>query len=112
MMPHARSFLSLALLIGVGALLGCKSKGPAPGEAALVADDPRGWIAAQIDPVQTVPPAFAGFGPSSETLAAFFKARREGAEALKALRQNSYRKKFTDELVTRTRVMIATPVRT
>ena len=36
--------------------------GPAPGEADLVAADPRGWIEAQITPHQVVPPALAAPG--------------------------------------------------
>lgn len=83
--------------------------GPAPGEAGLVETDPRGWIAAQISPKQTVPAAFSSFTSSETVLADIHRARRTGSEELKKKTRQAYRTAFGNEVLIRARVMIGSP---
>ena len=83
--------------------------GPAPGEADLVAADPRGWIEAQITPHQVVPPALAAFGGSDAIMAEIQTVRRQGSREEKAATMKRYRSASRDEVMERTRVMIASP---
>lgn len=55
--------------------------GAAPGEAAYVGNDPRGWVAEQIRPEAALPPLLAGFRSSEAVITAVNEARLVGNQA-------------------------------
>ncbi|MEM1076390.1 MAG: DUF1800 domain-containing protein [Pseudomonadota bacterium] len=82
--------------------------GPAPGEAAAVATDPRGWVTAQIRSAE-IPAALTRFAGSADILVAIQTARMRGRDDLRKETLKAYRRAFTTELVSRAGVMIGSP---
>lgn len=78
--------------------------GAAPGEAEGVGDDPRGWVAMQIDPHAA--PGASGGVASAEPLAEMHRGAREGPEALRSAARRLYRSVFMREVVVRARYAI------
>jgi len=82
--------------------------GPAPGEAARVAADPKGWIHDQIDRHPKTPKILKGFRDSDDIVLDIFEKREEASTQKKNL-QRAMRQDFADELIARARHMISTP---
>lgn len=82
--------------------------GPAPGEEARIGDDPRGWVLAQIDPVQGVAPLYQRRLTSLEILRDIHTARRENNAAREAAIRDAMQHEFNPSLVIRARLSIAT----
>ncbi|MGE3244777.1 MAG: DUF1800 family protein [Beijerinckiaceae bacterium] len=82
--------------------------GAAPGEAEKLRGDPRGWLAAQIVPRQTIPAALGAIQPSELTMRQIHQARLEGMEQRREMARKLYKQVFQQEVVDRARHAIAT----
>lgn len=79
--------------------------GPAQGEAALVGDDPRGWVREQIA-CREIPPSLRPFKSSADIMATIQSARSQGAQELQRTTRQALRAAYSGEIVARTREMI------
>lgn len=82
--------------------------GAAPDEAARVADDPRGWLKAQVQRKQMVPTSLARFRSSASMLSDIHNARLKGPEYLRQTAGGLYRTAFGPEVAARAKHMIGT----
>ncbi|MDU8927434.1 DUF1800 domain-containing protein [Alisedimentitalea sp. MJ-SS2] len=83
--------------------------GPAPGEAAIAAPDPRGWIADQITPAPRLPATLRGFRSSAAIFAEVYAARRIGPSDETTAMAKDRRKTLAREIMARAQAMIDTP---
>lgn len=81
--------------------------GAAPGEGALVANDPRGWVLAHISP-PVIPRLYRNRLTAEAILRQIYEGNRIGPEARNAAIRHAYQTEFNPSLVTRARLMIAT----
>lgn len=82
--------------------------GAAPGEAARLRGDPRGWIMAQIEPRQTIPAALSQMPPSEQTMRQIHEARLQSAEIRRETARKLYRQVFRQEIIERARYAVGT----
>ena len=82
--------------------------GVGPGEADVVARDPKAWIRRQIQPHQKIPSAFNRFPGSATILKEIHQARLESPEDLRQVTRRHFRKTFMPEVAARARHMITT----
>jgi len=81
--------------------------GAAPGDAALIATDPQGWVLNQIMPEIRVPRLYRTRQRSDDILRGIYEARAESREAGSEATRVAYRSEFNPSLVTRARLTIA-----
>lgn len=81
--------------------------GAAPGDEAALGGDPRGWVLAQIDPVQSAPGLYRTRQTSAMILQGIYDAQRDSDEARAQAIRQAFRREFNPSLVTRARLMIA-----
>lgn len=81
--------------------------GAAPGDAARVAANPRGWLGAQIKRRPPLPRALTRFRDSDSILTEIHRAKHAGPEALQASTDAAFHRHFSPEVAARTQVMIA-----
>lgn len=61
--------------------------GAPPGQLAAVAADPRGWVAAQVQPERSLPPALAKLPSTLDDQLAFFRWLRDYRDEVEAARK-------------------------
>ena len=88
--------------------------GARPGEIAAAADDPRGWLLAQLRTAYRTSPELEGLTPGREVLATYLHAREERADAKRAGRaeaalasSESMMPHYVAQAAARTRIVLA-----
>ncbi|MDX1781582.1 MAG: DUF1800 domain-containing protein [Thalassovita sp.] len=82
--------------------------GAAPGDAARVSRDPRGWIKSQIKRRSPLPQSLARFHASPDIMLGLHRAQADGKDALTSAIATAMSRDFTPEIAARTRAMIET----
>ena len=81
--------------------------GARPGDLAAIADDPQGWLTAQLDGRPPRPDALDVTDPSAERVRRVLQARQDGSESVGRLLRGDMRDAYQADAAARTRAAIA-----
>ena len=82
--------------------------GAGPGDKALIGDDPRGFVQAQVRPPVAVPAELAGFSSSAAMIRDYAVARRARDGSIQQVNRSQFAL-FRDEVLAATALVVATP---